>query len=366
MSRALCGAALSLAVLAARIGVSLAQPPGGAPAPYVPPAVTGPEPHLANVTQITFGGENAEAYWSPDGKQLVFQSTRDGASCDAIYVMDADGKNVKRVSSGKGRTTCAYFLPDGKRILYASTHAAADTCPAPPDRSHGYVWAVYPSYDLWTVDLDGKNAKRLTETPGYDAEATISPDGKRIVWTSVRGGDLDLWSMNLDGTDVKQLTNRVGYDGGAFFSPDSKQIVWRAGYPDQGDLPGFNQYTGLLAQGLVKPGKMDLWIMDADGKNPRQVTTLAGASFAPYFTPDGSRILFSSNYEDPKGRSFELYLIGTNGQGLEKVTSAPPFNSFPMFSPDGKRLVFASNRNAKERGETNLFVADWKDAAAAK
>ena len=353
-------ARISLALLGSWMGVAVAQQPAEAP-PQV-----GPEPHLANVRQLTFGGENAEAYWSPDGTKLVFQSTRDGAKCDAIYVMDADGKNVKRVSSGKGRTTCAYFLPDGKRILYASTHAAADTCPAPPDRSHGYTWAVYDSYDLWTCDLDGKNAKRLTSEKGYDAEATLSPDGKRIVWTSMRGGDLDLWSMNVDGTDVKQLTDRAGYDGGAFFSPDSKSIVWRAGYPEQGNLAAFGQYTELLNKGLVKPGKMDLWIMDADGKHKRQVTSLAGASFAPYFTPDGSKIVFASNYEDPKGRSFELYLVGLDGSDLERVTNAPPFNSFPMFSPDGKKLVFASNRNAKERGETNLFVADWKDAPAAK
>ncbi len=351
---------VSFALLAVGIGSACAQPPAGSEAPAV-----GPEPHLANIRQITFGGENAEAYWSFDGTKLVFQSTRDGGKCDAIYVMDQDGKNVKRVSSGKGRTTCAYFMPGDQRILYASTHAAGDTCPAPPDRSHGYVWAVYPSYDLYTVDLDGKNLKPLTTTPGYDAEATVSPDGKRIVWTSVRGGDLDLWSMNVDGSDVKQLTNRIGYDGGAFFSPDSKSIVWRAGYPAEGDLVGFGQYTELLSKGLVKPGKMDLWIMDADGKNKRQVTKLAGASFAPYFTPDGKSIVFSSNYEDPKGRNFELYKVGIDGDMLERVTSAQPFNSFPMFSPDGKRLVFASNRNAKERGETNLFIADWKDAPAA-
>ena len=360
-SRGRNAAPFSVALLCAAVGIALAQPPG-----TPPPAEIGPEPHLANVTQLTFGGENAEAYWSPDGSKLVFQSTRDGSKCDAIYVMDADGKNVRRVSSGKGRTTCAYFLPDGKRILYASTHAAADTCPAPPDRSHGYVWAVYDAYDLWTCDLDGKNEKRLTDMKGYDAEATISPDGKRIVWTSMRGGDLDLWSMNVDGTDVKQLTNRVGYDGGAFFSPDSKSIVWRAGFPEQGDLKALSEYTTLLAKGLVKPGKMDLWVMDADGGNKRQVTSLAGASFAPYFTPDGKRILFSSNYEDPKGRNFELYLVGTDGKGLERVTSAPPFNSFPMFRPDGKKLVFASNRQAKERGETNLFIADWKDNPASQ
>ncbi len=319
------------------------------------------EPHLTNVRQLTFGGENAEAYFSFDGKKLIFQSTRDGAKCDQIYTMDADGKNVKRGSTGKGRTTCAYWLPDGKRILYASTHLGGDDCPPAPDRSQGYVWAIYKDYDLFTADADGKNVKRLTDVPGYDAEATISPDGKRIVWTSARDGDLELYSMNVDGTDVKRLTNATGYDGGAFFSPDSKKIVYRAGHVSPDSLNQLLDYATLLGKGLVRPSRMEIFVMDADGKNRRQITKLGGAAFAPYFTPDGNRILFASNHEDPKGRSFELYLIGIDGGSLEKVTDAPPFNSFPMFSPDGKRLVFASNRDAKERGETNVFIADWKE-----
>jgi TolB protein len=321
-------------------------------------AVAG-EKHLANIKQLTFGGENAEAYWSSDGKRLIFQSKRDGRGCDQIYTMNADGSNVKMVSNGEGRTTCAYFFKGGKKIVFASTQGGAKECPPNPDFSQGYVWAVYPDYDLYTASPDGRNIKKLTDTPGYDAEATVSPDGKKIIFTSERDGDLDLYSMDADGKNVKRLTDEIGYDGGAFYSPDSKQIVYRRSTVN---TPAeIARYKDLLAKHLIVPTVFEVWVMNADGTGKRQVTNLSGGSFAPFFTPDGKRIIFCTNYfaTDPRKRNFDLALIDVDGTGLTRVTFNETFDGFPMFSPDGKKLVFASNRNAKAQGDTNVFVADW-------
>jgi TolB protein len=315
------------------------------------------EKHLRGIKQLTFGGENAEAYWSFDGKQITLQSTREGLKADQIFVMNADGSSSRMVSTGKGRTTCSYFLKDGEHVLYASTHLGGDEPPPPPDYSQGYVWAVYPSYDIFTVRTDGKELRRLTETPGYDAEATVSPDGKKIVFTSMRDGDLDLYVMDVDGKNVKRVTSELGYDGGAFFSPDGKMICYRAQHPVSPE--DRKTYTDLLAKSLVKPSKMELWVMNADGSGKRQITSNGAANFCPFFTPDGKRLIFSSNMDDPKGRNFDLYLVDRDGKNLEKVTTDENFDGFPMFSPDGKKLVWASNRNAAKRGDTNIFVADW-------
>jgi TolB protein len=316
------------------------------------------EKHLKNVRQLTFGGENAEAYFSLDGKKLIFQSTREDWPCDQIYGMKVDGSAVQRLSTGKGRTTCAYYLPDGKRFIYSSTHLGGSACPPRPDYSRGYVWAIDKNYDIFLSDPEG-NLKRLTETPGYDAEATISPDGTKIVFTSVRDGDLEVYTMNLDGSDVRRLTHQIGYDGGAFFSPDSQKIVYRASYPR--DEKSKMRYQALLAEHLVEPRQLDLFVMNSDGSNPIQVTNNQAANFCPFFHPSGKKVIFASNLSDPKGRNFDLYLIGLDGSGLEQITSNEAFDGFPMFSPDGKKLVFASNRNAKQPGETNIFVADWME-----
>ena len=319
--------------------------------------ITPPEKHLRNVRQLTFGGQNAEAYFSGDGTHLIFQSQRDGHECDQIYTMRTDGSDIHMVSTGMGRTTCSYFFPDGSRILYSSTHLAGPVCPPKPDYSHGYVWAVYPSYDIFTARPDGTNLKRLTDTPGYDAEATISPDGRKIVFTSMRDGDLDIYTMDIDGRNVRRLTDELGYDGGPFYSPDGKQIVYRAYHPKTPEE--IARYKEKLARNLIEPNNFEIWVMNADGSNKRQVTHLGAASFAPYFFPDGKRIIFSSNVNDPKGRNFDLYMINTDGTGLQRITYNSVFNCFPMFSPDGKKLVFASNRNGKAPRETNVFIADW-------
>jgi TolB protein len=323
-----------------------------------PLAVAG-ERRLQNIRQLTFGGENAEAYFSPDGKKLIFQSKRDGRGCDQIYTMNIDGSDVRMVSNGDGRTTCAYYLNRGKKILYASTHLASRECPPNPDFSLGYVWAIYPSYDIFTANSDGSNIRRLTNSNTYDAEATVSPDGKRIIFTSMRDGDLDLYVMNANGKNVRRLTTELGYDGGAFFSPDGRQIVYRAYHPKtEAEIARYKQK---LAENLIEPNNFEIWVMNADGTNKRQVTRLSAASFAPFFTPDGKRIIFSTNYFDntPRKRNFDLALINVDGTGLERVTFEETFDGFPMFSPDGKKLVFASNRNAKTQGDTNVFIADW-------
>ena len=331
-----------------------------AQAPRTADPGTGPEKHLRNMHQLTFGGENAEAYFSSDGRQLIFQSMRDGHGCDQIYIMNVDGSDAHMVSTGKGRTTCAYFYPDGKRILYSSTHLASAACPPAPDWSKGYRWAVYAAYDIFTANPDGSGPKQLTTTPGYDAEATISQDGKKIVFTSTRDGDLDIYSMDADGSHVKRLTRELGYDGGPFFAPDGQWIVYRAYHPK---TPAeIAEYKQLLKQGLIRPFNLELWVMKADGSQKRQITHLNAASFAPYFFPDGRRIIFSSNYGAKDGMgNFELYAINVDGSGLERITYSDGFDGFPMFSPDGKKLVFASNRNQKQPHETNVFIADWME-----
>jgi TolB protein len=316
------------------------------------------EKHLRNLKQLTFGGENAEAYFSSDGKQLIFQSTREGHGCDQIYTMNVDGSHVKMISNGEGRTTCSYFYPDDKRILYSSTHLGDKQCPPKPDFSKGYVWAVYPSFDIFTAKPDGSDLKQLTNTPGYDAETTITLDGKKLVFTSMRDGDLDIYSMDADGKNVRRLTKELGYDGGPFWSYDGKQIVYRAHHPKTDQQKA--DYTDLLKQNLIRPTVLEIWVMNADGSNKRQVTSNGKANFGPYFFPDGKRIIFASNMDDPRGRNnFDLYNINVDGTGLERITFNDSFDGFPMFSPDGKKLVFASNRNAKSQGETNVFIADW-------
>lgn len=329
---------------------------GATSAETAPAALFPEEVHLRNLRQLTFGGENAEAYFSFDGKRLAFQSSRGGAPCDRIYTMAVDGSDVQQVSSGEGVTTCSYYFPDGKSVLYASTHLGGPECPPKPDMRQGYIWALYETYDIFVKHLASGKVTRLTDTPGYDAEATISPDGKTVVFTSVRDGDIELYTMDLEGKNVKRITHTPGYDGGAFFSHDSKKLVWRASRPQGAEL---EEFRALLKEGKVRPSKLEIFVADVDGSNVKQLTSNGAANFAPYFLPDDSGVLFVSNVGDPKGRDFDIYKVGLDGQGPTRVTFNPSFDGFPMFSPDGKTLVFASNRGGKERGETNVFLADW-------
>ena len=325
------------------------------PVPLEPPAAQ--ETRLKILQQLTFGGQNAEAYFSYDGTKIIFQSTRPPFECDQIFSMNIDGSEVKLLNSGKGRTTCGYFFPDGRRILYASTHWAGDACPPAPDRSQGYVWPIYPSYEIFSANLDGAGIKRLTKNPGYDAEGTISPDGKKIVFTSMRSGDLDIYTMNADGGGGRRLTTEKGYDGGPFFSWDGKSIVYRGYHPKTKD--DLKEYEALLKQNLIKPSRAEIYLMSANGANKRQITNNGAANWAPFLHPNNRQIIFSSNLHDAERRSFSLFMINVDGSGLERITYGARFDSFPMLSRDGKKLVFASTRNAKEPREFNIFIADW-------
>jgi TolB protein len=357
-----------------QIGAAADRAKSPAPGKAAAPAPASAERHFKNIKQLTFGRQNAEAYFSFSGNKLIFQSTNNWMKdtyaatlkpddiplgCYQMYVMDLDSESVRLVSTGSGATTCGYFFPGDRRILYSSTHLHGPNCPPKPKREGAYRWAL-DDYDLFAARIDGQEMQRLTNTPGYDAEATVSPDGKTIIWTSVRDGDLDIYAMDLDGSHHRRLTDDVGYDGGAFFSPDSKRIVYRASHPT--DPAEIAHYKELLGQRLVEPGQLELFIMNADGSGKRQVTSNGASNFSPFFHPDGKRIVFSSNIETrgEGGRpSFHLYLVGDDGAGLERLTFEGEFNSFPMFSPDGKRVVWVSDRNAKQPGEFNVFLAEW-------
>jgi tricorn protease-like protein len=324
------------------------------------------EKHFKSMRQITFGGDNAEAYWSFDDKQLVFQSNfKDwGMECDQMFLMNAEDsfkdKKPPMISTGKGRTTCAYFLPDNKHFVYASTHLEDDACPEVPLRKNGkYVWPVYNSFDIFVADLEGNITAQLTNEPGYDAEATVSPKGDKIVFTSTRSGDLELYTMNIDGSNVKQITNQLGYDGGAFFSPDGSKLIFRSSRPKTESE--IKAYKEMLAQGLVQPTDMELYICNADGTELRQLTNLGNANWSPFFHPSGEKILFSSNFEAERGFPFNLYMIDLDGKNLERITHGETFDAFPVFSNDGKYLVFSSNRNNGGGRDTNLFIAEWQD-----
>jgi TolB protein len=315
------------------------------------------ERHLKNIKMLTNGGENAEAYFSSKADMLIFQRLHPPYECDQIFLMSSDGSNKHLVSTGKGRTTCSFIAPDYQRIIYASTHAADTLCPPKPDLSKGYVWALF-DYDIYSAKLDGTDLKNLTNSPGYDAEAVYSPDGSKIVFTSKRTGDLEIFTMNPDGTALKQLTHGLGYDGGPFFSYDGKQIIYRASRPKT--AKDSVDYIALLGENLVRPSQLEIFIMNADGSNQRQVTHLGKASFAPYLHPDGKRLVFCSNYGGSI-REFDIYLINVDGTGLERVTYNATFDGFPMWSHDGKKFVFCSNRDNAQPGETNVFIADWVD-----
>ncbi len=327
------------------------------------------EKHFKNIQQLTFGGDNAEAYFSFDGKWLIFQKTyaKEGIPCDQIYIAKIPTRpgekfTPKLVSTGKGRTTCGAFMKDGKHVIYASTHLGSSDCPPIPDRSkygNKYIWPLYDSYDIFMADLNGKIIKQLTNSKGYDAEATLSPDGKKMLYTSTKDGDIDMYVMDLKtGKEIK-VTNLLGYDGGGWFSPDGKKLIWRASRPKT--EAEIKEYKELLAQGLVAPTNMEVWVANADGTNAKQVSSFGQANWAPAYMPDNKRIIFASNHEYKRGFPFNLYTMNEDGTNLTKISRDKGFDAFPMFSPNGKKIVFCSNRNNGGTRDTNIFIADWEE-----
>ncbi len=327
------------------------------------------ETHFKNIQQLTFGGDNAEAYWSFDSKWLVFQKTKpnEGILCDQIYIAKVPSKKgekftPKLVSTGKGRTTCGFFTKDNKHVVYASTHLAADSCPPVPDRKkygNKYIWPLYNSMDIFMADLNGKIVKQLTNSPFYDAEATISPDGKKMIYTSTKDGDIDLYIMDLKSGKEIKVTNELGYDGGAWFSPDGKKIIWRASRPKLD--AEVKEYKELLAEGMVAPTNMEVYTANTDGSEVKQITQLGNANWAPAFMPDSKRIIFASNHQSKRGFPFNLYTMNGDGSNIQKISAEKSFDAFPMFSPNGKKIVFCSNRNNGGTRDTNIFVADWAE-----
>lgn len=324
------------------------------------------EKNFRNIQQLTFGGDNAEAYFSFDDQWIIFQRTnpKEGLYCDQMFIgkVPAPGEKFtyKMVSTGKGRTTCGAFTKDGKHVIYASTHLGSPDCPPVPDRSkygNKYIWPLYDTYDIFMADFNGKIVKQLTNTKGYDAEATLSPDGKKMLYTSTKSGDLELWIMDLKTGKEKQVTNMLGYDGGAWFSPDGKKIIWRASRPTT--AAEIKEYKDLLAENLVAPTNMEVWIANADGSHPKKVTAYGQANWAPTYMPDSKRILFASNHEYKRGFPFNLYMINEDGSNLTKVSRDQGFDAFPMFSYSGKKILFCSNRNNGGTRDTNVFLADW-------
>lgn len=324
------------------------------------------EKHLVNIRQLTFGGDNAEAYFSFDNTMIVFQAknTDWNAPCDQIYYFpfsdgDMKDKTPQLISEGLGRTTCSFFMPGDSTVLYASTRSGGNQCPPDPERRADgkYVWPIYPDFDIYVADLKGNIVDTLVSGPGYDAEATVSPDGDKIVFTSDRSGDLELYTCDIDGSNQTQITFELGYDGGAFFSPDGTKLIFRSSRPETEE--DIKEYKDLLTQGLVKPTNMELYTCNVDGSNLIQITHLGKANWAPFFHPSGKKVIFSSNHAGKRGYEFNLYMINLDGTGLERISYDEVFDAFPMFSYDGRKLIFSSNRNNGGTHNTNLFIADW-------
>ncbi len=313
------------------------------------------EKHFSQLRQLTFEGENAEAYFSPDGKKLIYQWTGPDGGCDQQYILDLTSGERKMFSSGKGRTTCGYYdYPKGDRLIYATTEGGKAECPPPPDHSLGYVWALYPDFELvW--QKPGGEPEPFVAGPGYDAEATVCFQTGQVVFTSTRSGDLELFIVDGDGKNLKQLTDLPGYDGGAFFSPDCKHIVWRASRPEGKALA---DYKALLAKDMIRPSALEVFWMNVDGTGVKQLTDNGKANFGPYPLNGDAGVVFSSNMGDSE-REFDLYLVGLDGGEPERVTYTEGFDGFPMMSPDGEWFVFASNRADPKSRQTNLYIAKW-------
>ena len=325
---------------------------------------------LTKTRQLTFEGRRAgEGYFSKDGRQMVFQSEREkGNPFFQIYVMDFDTGDLERISPGLGKTTCAWIHPDGNQVLFASTHEDPDAVTEQEDeiraRLEGtqrrYSWDYDTYFDLFAYDRETREYQQLTDAPGYDAEASWSPDGSKIVFASNRlaysetlsteekktleidpSYFIDLYIMNADGSDLRQLTTAPGYDGGPFFSADGKQICWRH-FSEDG-------------------ARAEIMVMNVDGSEPRQLTRFGAMSWAPYFHPSGDYLIFTTNRHG--FANFELYLVSIDGKTPPvRVTHTAGFDGLPVFSPDGTQLAWTTNRTGD--GQSQIFISDWNHELA--
>jgi len=314
------------------------------------------EDHLTKIKQLTREGENKKASFAPNNEKIIFQAMRDNLRCDAIYSMKRDGSEINLLSSGKGIAVSAKIAPDNESIIYSSTHKVDYQCPQRPEFSLDYVWSLYRDYDVFVSDSFGGSTKRLTRTEDYDGNASYSPTGNRVVFTSNRSGDLELYLMNSDGSNVKQLTKAVGYDGDAVFSPDGKYIVWRASRPKGNDL---DEYRYQLSQGLLRAGKFELFLLKLGSKRAVRLTNNGATNFSPSFDPQSSKVIFSSNMSQDDGLNYDLYTVDIKTRKLERITYYSGFDGYPVFSSDGKKLLFTSSRNFRYKAETNIFTVDW-------
>ena len=316
------------------------------------------EKHFANMKQLTFEGEYAEAYFNSDGTKLIYQGHIGADNCDQIYIMDLETGESKMVSTGDGVTTCSYFkYPCDDKIVYASTHAATPDCLKKTTGGHSVAYRIHSEYDVFLANPDGSDLTPLTDSWGYDAECAFSPDGTSIVWTSLASGDLELWKMNSDGSHKIRLTDEIGYDGGPFFSSDNRKICYRAYHPTSSDEMA--EYKDLIKKDMVKSYPLQLWVMNADGTGKMQVTDNGKTNFCPFFAPGDDRLIFATNYMSESPMDFNLWIVDLDGSNLERLSYSKTFDGFPMFSPDGKKLAFISGRNQKAPRDFNIFICDW-------
>ena len=347
----------TLATLILAASVIAQHPTAGSPAA---PALSAEEvarlesAHLTNVRQVTSGLSRAgEGYFSPDGRSVIFQAVpylvpsifhhpkpdEDGYQ---IYtgVLDLDTP-ARMVSTGKGRCTCPFFHPSGKSILFASTHLSPSTEAAPSkgpaySRTERYRWEFPETMDIFSASPDGGNLKRLTDTPGYDAEGSYSADGSRIVFTSFRDGDAEIYIMDADGKNPRRITHAKGYDGGPFFSPDGKRIIYRS------DRKG----NDLL----------QVYVNNTEGTAERALTQNEFVNWGPYWHPDGSHVIYATSKHGHS--NYELYLMNVDSGAEERITYHEGFDGLPVFSPDGKRLMWTSSGRTTDR-KSQLFIADF-------
>jgi Tol biopolymer transport system component len=316
--------------------------------------------YLSNVRQVTDRFERAgEGYFSPDGQTIIYQAIPPGYPFYQIYTQSLQGNLIKLISTGRGRTTCSYFSPDGKRVLFASSHLdpnLTETEEAERARQAElarrgerprYVWDFDPYMDIFEADLSGRILRRLTDTPGYDAEGAYSADGQWIAFCSMRDGDPDIYVMRSDGTDVRQLTNAPGYDGGPFISPDGKWIVFRSD--------------------RKKADYLQIYVISFDGKYEKALTDNEGVNWGPYWHPREPYLIWSSaDHSRPDVRpNYDLWLARyhvTNGEFVIdpplRITDHPAADVLPVFSPDGRQLLWTSTRT-KDRS-SQLFLADFR------